>query len=440
MTEQRCEHLVRGIGVRQLAASIVNATVGAGIFVAPALVAQGIGAAAPVAYVICAATMALLVTTFAMAGSRVTQTGGLFAYVEVAFGSYVGFLAGTLQWLSCLFGAGGVAIALMNALGAIAPAVRAPVPRMAVLAGTLMTFAWINSRGVKTGARTIEVMTIAKIAPVLCFVVVGAFAVHPALLVWPAPPSASALGRAVLLLSFAFGGIELALTPSGEVQRPAHTVPRAIYLALTITTSLYIAIQVVAQGVLGAGLARSTEAPLADAARTFLGGAGATLMLTGMLVSMLGYLSGDALCTPRNIYAFGRDGFIPPVFATLHPVSRTPNVAIWTHAALVFAVANSGSFESVAIASNVATFALYLMAAVASIRLVRRDIRGDGPPFVVPGATLIALLAIAAVLGILTNATAKEFGATAIPLAIASVLYRWRRKPILAVAPVEADV
>ena len=429
MTQQRSENLVRGIGVRQLTASIVNATIGAGIFVVPALVAQGLGAAAPVAYVICAATMALLVTTFAMAGSRVTQTGGLFAYVEVAFGPYVGFLAGTLQWLSSLFGAGGVAIALMDALGAVAPALHAPAARLAALTLTLMTFAWINSRGVQTGARTIEVMTIAKIAPILCFVIVGIFAVQPASLAWPGTPSVPAIGRAVLLLSFAFIGIELALTPSGEVHRPAQSVPRAIYLALAITASLYIAIQLVAQGVLGAGLATSTEAPLADAARRFLGGAGATLMLAGMLVSMLGYLSGDALCTPRNIYAFARDGFIPAVFGRVHPVSRAPRVAIWTHAALVFAVANSGSFQSVAIVANVATFALYLMAAVASLRLVRRDVRGDGPPFVVPGATIIALLAIAAVIGILASATAKEFGATGIALAIASLLYRWRRKP-----------
>jgi len=438
VAQQRSENLVRAIGVRQLTASIVNATVGAGIFVVPALVAQGLGAAAPVAYVICAVTMALLVTTFAMAGSRVTQTGGLFAYVEVAFGPYVGFLAGTLQWLSSLFAAGGVAIALMDALGAVAPALHAPAARLAGLALTLMMFAWINSRGVQTGARTIEVMTIAKIAPILCFVVVGIFAVQPASLAWPGMPSAPAIGRAVLLLSFAFTGIELALTPSGEVHRPAQSVPRAIYLALAITTSLYIAIQLIAQGVLGAGLATSTEAPLADAARRFLGGAGATLMMAGMLVSMLGYLSGDALCTPRNIYAFARDGFIPAVFARLHPVSRAPQVAIWTHAALVFAVANSGSFQSVAIVANVATFALYLMAAVASLRLVRHDVRGDGPPFAVPGARLIALLAVAAVLGILASATAKEFGATAIALAIASLLNRFRKKP--GTGLVEADL
>ena len=92
--------LVRALGVRTLAASIVNTTVGAGIFVLPAAVAATIGAAAPVAFLICATAMGLIVTCFAMAGSRVAMTGGVYAYVEIAFGPFVGFLAGVLLYLA----------------------------------------------------------------------------------------------------------------------------------------------------------------------------------------------------------------------------------------------------------------------------------------------------------------------------------------------------
>jgi amino acid transporter len=426
---QRSENLVRGIGVRQLAASIVNSTIGAGIFVLPAVVAQGLGAAAPIAYLICAATMALLVTTFAMAGSRVTRTGGLFAYVETAFGSYVGFLAGTLLWLSCVCGAGGVAIALMDAAAVMWPALHVPAARIGALGVLLAALAWINTRGVRTGARTVEFFTAAKLVPLLAFVIVGAFFVQPAALAWPGAPPIASLGRGVLLLSFAFVGIELALTPSGEVDQPARTVPRAIYLALAVTAILYVAIQLVAQGVLGAALGQYADAPLAEAGRRILGAAGASVMLAGTLVSMLGYISGDALCSPRTIFAFARDGFIPAAFARVHPVSRAPYVAIWTNAALVFAVANSGTFEFVAVVTNVATFGLYLIACLASLRLIRRDVRADGEPFVVPGAMAIVGVSIVVVLAILSSATLKEFGATGVTLAIASLLYRLRRRP-----------
>src|SRR5262245_35788707 len=92
--------LIRAIGVRQLTASIVKVTIGAGIFVLPATVAMGLGAAAPLAYLACALLMALIVWCFAAAGSRVSLTGGLYAYVEVAFGGFAGFLCGTLYWVA----------------------------------------------------------------------------------------------------------------------------------------------------------------------------------------------------------------------------------------------------------------------------------------------------------------------------------------------------
>jgi basic amino acid/polyamine antiporter, APA family len=63
--------LVRALGVRQLTAAIVNTTVGAGIFVIPALVSQTLGAAAPIAFLLCAAIMACVAMSLAMAGSRV---------------------------------------------------------------------------------------------------------------------------------------------------------------------------------------------------------------------------------------------------------------------------------------------------------------------------------------------------------------------------------
>ena len=88
--------LVRAIGVRGLTASIINVTVGAGIFVLPAVVASGLGPAAPLAYLVCAALMALIVLCFASAGSRVSLTGGLYAYIEVAFGPFIGFLGAVL--------------------------------------------------------------------------------------------------------------------------------------------------------------------------------------------------------------------------------------------------------------------------------------------------------------------------------------------------------
>src|SRR4051812_18974906 len=88
--------LVRALGVRALAANIVNTIVGSGIFVLPAAVAAILGPAAMIAYLVCAALVALFGLCFAEIGSRVHASGGAYAYVEAAFGPYVGFCAGIL--------------------------------------------------------------------------------------------------------------------------------------------------------------------------------------------------------------------------------------------------------------------------------------------------------------------------------------------------------
>src|SRR5712691_12224370 len=127
--------LVRAIGARQLTASIINVTIGAGIFVLPAAAAAGLGPAAPLAYVVCAVLMGLIVCCFAAAGSRVSLTGGLYAYVEVAFGPFVGFLGGVLYLLSATFASASVASAFTASVAVLWPVAGRPMARTLLLIG-----------------------------------------------------------------------------------------------------------------------------------------------------------------------------------------------------------------------------------------------------------------------------------------------------------------
>ena len=403
------EKLIRALGVPTLTASIVNATIGAGIFVLPAVVAAGLGAAAPIAYVICAVVMALVVTSFAIAGSRVSLTGGLYAYVEVAFGSYVGFLAGVLLWLTNVLAVAGVASAIVASVAMIFPFVQGGLGRLLVLVLIFFGLAVINIRGVRGGAGTVAGLTIAKLLPLLLFIAVGVFFIQPAALGWSVWPGSDAVGKTVLLLIFAFMGIELALVPSGEVKNPSRTVPRSIFFALAITTALYMAIQLVAQGVLGAELSKFVDAPLAEAASRFLGNAGRTILLVGAVISAFGYVSGDVLGSPRTLYAFGRNGILPAKMAAVHPRFRTPHIAITVHAIIACALSVSSTFEYLAILSNIAALLLYLFCCSAAFELVRRNVVSDGKPFSIPGDKVVPLLAIAIVLWILSHATLAEF-------------------------------
>jgi len=419
--------LVRAIGVRQLTASIINVTIGAGIFVLPAAAAGGLGAAAPLAYIVCALLMALIVCCFAAAGSRVSLTGGVYAYVEVAFGPFVGFLAGILYMLMATFAVASVSSAFAASVGELWPPAATPAGRAIVIAALFAALASINVRGVRIGARLVEAITVAKLLPLIVLVVTGIWFINPAYLRWLRTPTPSEVGQTAIVLIFAFVGMEIALVPSGEVRDPARTVPRAVFSALAITTTLYLLIQVVAQGLLGTQMSMFANAPLAEAAGRVLGRGGRLLVLVGATVSMFGYVSGDMLGSPRALFAFARDGVLPSPLARVHPRFHTPYLAIVVYAAIVASVAISSSFTQLAVLANVAALTLYLACVTASFDLQRRDVRTDGVPFEMPGGALVPVLATAVIVWLLSNASRREFGVEALLLAVGALFYFIRR-------------
>jgi amino acid transporter len=299
--------------------------------------------------------------------------------------------------------------------------------RIMVMLGVYGVLVLINIRGVREGAGAVTVITVAKLLPLLLFICVGLFFIHVPNLAWSGWPSSESLGNAVILLIFAFVGIEVALIPSGEVKNPARTVPRSAYLALVITTIIYLMIQLVAQGTLGGDLGNHPEAPLAESAAKFLGNLGRVILLAGASISAFGFVTSDILSSPRMIFAFGRDGALPQFFAHVHPRYRSPDVAIITYATLAFALSISGTFERLAVLSNVAVLLMYLLCCAACWILVQRDVRSDGEPFKFPGMKIVPALAIVAIIWILMHATAREFLVTGIVLVLSSLLYFVRR-------------
>lgn len=418
------EHgLERAIGVRALAANAINITVGGGIFVLPAVVAASIGPSAPIAYVVCAAAMALIVLCFAQAGSRVSLTGGPYAYVELALGKYVGFLVGTLLWLVGTTATAAVGSAFIGSIAVFWAPLAQPVARAIVLAVVFLLFGALNIRGTRQSTRFIELVTVAKLLPLVVFVIVGAILAHGAVPDVIGSLAPAKLGRSVIVLIFAFAGIEFALVPSGEVRDPARTVPRALFTAMAAITILYVAIQFVAQMILGGSLAAEQSAPLTAAARAVAGSGGAIFIGVCASISMFGYVSGMIFTAPRALFAFGRDGILPSAFARLHERYDTPSIAIITQCLITFVVAVTGGFAELAILSNIGVLLLYLLCCISAWELRRKNVQTGGVPFRIPGGALVPVLAVAVIVWILSNATVKEFSVVGAVLVVASVLY-----------------
>jgi APA family basic amino acid/polyamine antiporter len=421
------DSLVRAIGTLGLAAAIVNVTVGAGIFQLPSNVARSLGAAAPIAYVVCAVAMGLIVLCIADAGSRVSLTGGPYAYVGAALGPYAAFLSGVLLWMLGAFATAAVATVFAASVGQFVPALAPWQP--GVLLATFGFWAVVNMQGVALAARLNATATVAKLAPLLLIGVGGLFVIrteHLAVAVWP--PAAD-IARTSLLLVFAFAGVESALVPSGEVRDTVRTVPRAIALAMLGITALYLALQVSAQGILGAALAGAST-PLADAAGTAFGGWARALLLAGAAISMFGYLGGMTLAVPRLVFALARDGYLPRALANVHPIHRTPQAAIAVQTVLAAALAISGTFEPLAILANVSALALYLGCAVAAWRLRSTAPAGTAAGARLPLAGVAPFLAVPVILWLLTGLTRREWIGFGACVAAASAVYlvarRWR--------------
>jgi amino acid transporter len=244
----------------------------------------------------------------------------------------------------------------------------------------------------------------------------GAFAVHGANLHWVGTPSSGRIGEGCVLVFFAFMGTEGALTVSGEVIRPARTVPRAVALALTLVAILYIGLQLVAQGVLGPALATS-KAPLVAAA---------------IVISVFGYLAADFLSSPRALLALGEQGQLPRALSSIHPRFGTPAASIVTYTILCAVVAWTGSFHQLVIVASSGTLLLYLICCLGLLRLRARNVAMDGAPFHAPGGSFVPLAASSIIVWMLTTLECRELIAAFTLVGVSGTVY-WlygRRAPM----------
>ena len=423
------EGLVRVIGTGALGLSVVNMVVGAGIFVMPGLVAAVIGPAAILAYLICSVTVALVFLCFAEVGSRVSRSGGAYAYVEEAFGPFVGFIASILFWFgfSALADAA-ITVIMVDSIAIVVPILGESIPRAVFIIALLTFLAAVNIRGVKAGVRLYIFNTLAKLVPLLLLVGAGLFVINIEYLAIPEWPSAASIGASTILLFYAFNGAESALNASGEIQNPSKTVPLGLLLGLSGILLLYVGLQTVAQGVLGPELANDTEAPLVAVATAVFGDWGGKMLIAGVVISIYSNLSGDMLGGPRVVFASSLDNNLPRFLGKVHPKYKTPHIAIIFFAVVIGVFALSGTFKYLAVVATGSLLLVDLGVILAVLRLRQRDGLPKDGEFRLPFGPVIPLLSCAIVGWLLLQVPLNEAitivtlaGACAVIYAIRSV-------------------
>jgi len=355
----RDEGLVRVIGTGALGLGVINLVVGGGIFALPGLVAAELGSAAIIAYVICSITVALIFLCFAEVGSRVSRSGGSYAYVEEAFGPFLGFIASILFWFgfSALADAA-ITVFMVDSLAVVVPPLKNTVPRAGFIILLLAFLTIVNVRGVKGGVRLYVFNTLVKLVPLVLLVIAGMLVIDFQNLAIPEWPSAANIGAGTILLFYAFNGAESALNASGEIKNSAKVVPLGLLFGLSGVLLLYVGLQTVSQGVLGADLATNTVAPLVAVATEVFGDWGGKMLIAAVVMSIYSNLSGDMLGAPRVIFASALDDNLPKSLGKVHPKYKTPHIAIVFFATVIGVFALSGTFKYLAV---VATGSLLLV-------------------------------------------------------------------------------
>jgi len=320
---------------------------------------------------------------------------------------------GWLAWLSRIAAASSAADLFVSYLAQFFPIAEVSPARELVLALLIGSLAIVNYRGVSQGARLSNLFTVAKLLVLALFICGGFLAIlfRPEIRVdQPVLPiSAADWFDAILLMTFAYGGFEAALFVSGETRNSRKDAPVALLVALITATILYVSVQYVVLKTLPN--AASTTTPAADAARRFLGPAGASLLAAGVLISIYGYLSANMLHTPRLTFAMGEQGDVPAVLAAIHARFRTPYVSIVIFTVMLMIFATTGNYRWNVTLSAVSRLFIY-GSIVAALPVLRRK-SSSVNAFRLPHATLMVTLALAFIFVLVTRMDTRGFGVVA---------------------------
>lgn len=331
-----------------------NCVIGSGIFTTPGVLAENLGPYAPLGFLLGGAVCFPIAMCFAIMARHESGTGGAYQFATRAFGREIGFLVGWVMWMSGLVGLASVALPLGEQSGLAAQPTAASIIALLALS---------NYLGTRTGAWTNNLLSMAKLVPLILFCGWGLFQFGPGVLAPPAPTHWElALLAGALPILYAFSGFEEVPLPAGEVKNPERNVPKALLVVLALATTLYALVAGIALHVHPGPFERLTQATAG------LGWIGDGLRLAA-IASLLSVNASIAFTTPRSLWALARDGWVTPRLARLDGRFGTPAGAIVVSACLSMALVLNGSFKLLLQLSVLASLVQHLATVLACARL-----------------------------------------------------------------------
>jgi APA family basic amino acid/polyamine antiporter len=413
-------------------AMVVGTIIGASIFVQPSEITRQMPSVAGVVAAWIGAGLLTIAGALVAAelASAFPETGGVYVFLKEAYSPVVGFLWGWAMLWSMHSGIiAAIAVVFARYLAVFVPI--GEVGTRVAAVGLIVALTAVNIAGVRQGGLVQNLFTAAKLAAIVALVAAG--------LLWPAGTattggaagSASFRGLVLAVAAglFAYGGWHMVTYTAGETVDAARTIPRALLAGTIIVTACYAGLNAIYLRVLPLEAVRASTHVAADAARALFGAGGATLVAGLVLVSTFGAINGIILVGPRVYYSMARDGLLFDWLGAVHPVLRTPHLALITQAVIASALAATNTYGTLFSRVVYTEWIFFAAMAWGLVRLRRRA--GYRPAYRVPLYPIVPAIFIVASLVIVVTEVAASPAGSAIGLGLVllglPVYFLWSR-------------
>lgn len=387
MSDSNEKQLLRSLNLKDAVGIGLGAIIGAGIFVVTGVAAGVSGPAFIIGLLVAGIIATFNALSSAQLASVYPQSGGTYEYGYRLLNPSFGFTAGWMFLISKLAAAGVVAIGFGSYFHQLFP-VTSPMT-FSVAAVVLLTVA--NYFGIKkAGLLNLVIVTI-TILSLIYLIFSGIPEVKSANFKPFAPFGIAGIAEAAALLFFAFTGYGRIATLAEEVANPKKSIPKAIIITIVSAILLYVAIAVVAIGVIGANAMASSKSPLQVVADVLATPGISSVITIGASTAMLGVLLSQILGISRMMLAMGRRRDLPPVFQKIHHRYRVPHIGILITGIIILLLTLLGSFEFIV---RAATFTILLYYSITNISAIRQPKSDRLYGKVVPVLGLIGCLAM----------------------------------------------
>ena len=381
------------LGLTEVTAGGIGIIIGAGIYVLLGAATAQAGALVWAAFLLAAGLSALTGLSYAELSSMFPSAAGEYEYTRQAWPEWVAFVVGWAMIAGLVVAAATVSIGF----GRYVTYFVGVDPRAAAVVLLVGVFL-VAARGIKQSARLTVALSAVQVGGLVLVVAIGAPHVGD-VDVFTGGGVAGVLGAGALVF-FAFIGFDEVITLAEETRDPTRTVPRALLLALGISTLLYVTVAVAAVSVLGPAALAASPRPLADVMAHVLGDRGGTVVATIALLTTTNTTLLAVTAGSRVMYGMARAAALPAALAHVHGRRGTPLLALAVVVLTAAGFAVIGDFAVIAAVTDVAVYVVFLAvnATVIALRRRRPELRR---PFIVPGTLagvpLIPLLGLVSV-------------------------------------------